>query len=106
MESSRWNRRSFLKTSAAAAVGMGIVSTARSQGANDKIRAAVIGLKGRGGSHIDGFLDQKGVDVVALCDVDASVLDSRVKEVEKRTQAKPAALTDMRKLFEDKSIDV
>ncbi len=100
------NRRSFLKTSTAAAAAIGMAGHSRVFGANDRIRAAVIGLHGRGLSHINGFLDQKGVDVVALCDVDEAVLTGRVTEVEKRTSHKPAAYTDLRKLFEDKSIDL
>ncbi|MBI4607028.1 MAG: Gfo/Idh/MocA family oxidoreductase [Planctomycetes bacterium] len=106
MDKITWNRRSFLRTSAAAAVGLGIVGQSRAFGANDKIRAAVIGLKGRGGSHIDGFLDQKGVEVAALCDIDEGVLNGRLADVEKRTGQKPAACADVRKLLEDKSIDV
>ena len=101
-----FNRRSFLKTSSVAAAALGVVGHSRAFGANDKIRAAVIGLHGRGESHIDGFLDQKDVEVAALCDIDESVLNGRVDQVEKRTKQKPAAYTDLRKLFDDKSIDV
>jgi len=111
MQKRDWNRRSFLKTSAAAAVGLGAAARAAAdattaQGANEKIRAAVVGINGRGEAHIDGFLDQKDVEVAALCDVDESVLNARVAQVEKRTGKKPAAYTDLRKLYEDKSIDV
>jgi predicted dehydrogenase len=100
-------RRTFLKSSTAAlACGLGIVGQARALGANEKIRAAVVGFKGRGGSHIDGFNDQKDVEVVALCDIDESVLNKGVADLEKKTQKKPEAYTDLRKLYEDKSIDV
>src|SRR4030095_5383154 len=57
-------------------------------------------------SHIDGFLDQKDVELAALCDIDESVLDQRLEQVEKGSKKKPDRYFDMRKLFEDKSIDV
>ena len=98
-------RRTFLKATTAIA-GLGIVGQARALGANEKIRVAVIGVKGRGGNHIDEFSKQKDVEIVALCDVDENQLPSRVAELEKSTQRKPATFTDLRKLYEDKSIDV
>lgn len=101
----RIQRRQFLKGSTAAvAYGLGVAGTSRVLGANDAIRAAVIGLKGRGGDHIGGFLGIPGVEVAALCDVDERVLASRAADVEKRTGKKPATFVDMRKLFEDSSI--
>jgi predicted dehydrogenase len=45
------------------------------------------------------------VDLVALCDVDQSVLNEASKFVESKRQKAPAAFTDLRKLLEDKSID-
>jgi len=103
------HRRDFLKTTtqvtAAAAIGWNAIGKARAD-SNDTLRAAVIGIHGRGGSHIDGFQDQKGVEVVALCDVDESVLQKKAEDFEKRTQKKVATFTDLRKLLEDKSIDV
>jgi len=103
----RIKRRAFLKRSTAAvACGLGIVAESRALGASAKIRAAVVGLNGRGQSHIEGFGNLKDVEVVALCDIDQGVLDRRVAEVEKKTGSKPAAYTDMRKMYEDKSIDV
>ncbi|MBI4586464.1 MAG: Gfo/Idh/MocA family oxidoreductase [Planctomycetes bacterium] len=102
-------RRDFLKTTtsitAAAAIGLSPFGKARAD-ANDTIRAAVIGLHGRGGSHVDGFQHQKGVEVAALCDVDENVLEKAAREFEKRTGKKVATYTDLRRLLEDKSIDV
>ena len=51
------NRRSFIKSSAlgAAAMSMPARSWAQVAGANDDIRLAVVGFKGRGGDHIRGL---------------------------------------------------
>ena len=70
------------------------------------MRAAVIGFGGRGGSHIDAFSSLKGVRLVALCDADQKILDGGVKKMSEKLEAPVAGFTDIRKLLEDKSIDV
>jgi predicted dehydrogenase len=46
------------------------------------------------------------VEVAALCDIDEHVLNERLDQFEKATHKRPRAFTDMRKVLEDKSIDV
>jgi predicted dehydrogenase len=46
------------------------------------------------------------VELAALCDIDESVLNTRLDDVEKMGNKRPAAFVDYRKLLEDKSIDV
>jgi predicted dehydrogenase len=75
------------------------------RGANDDIRVAVAGINGRGGSHIKEFHGMDGVRVVALCDVDKNVLDRRAKSFQDRNE-KVDKYVDIRKLLDDKSIDV
>jgi predicted dehydrogenase len=105
-------RRDFLKDSATltagAAVGIGALkrSTAAWAGANDRVRAAVVGVR-RGKSHINGYQQLKNVEVATLCDVD----ESRMREVSKdlfedRQIATPQQEPDIRKVLEDDSIDV
>ena len=96
------NRRYFLAGSAAAG---GAVSSSALASPNDTIRMAHVGIRGQGNSHIKQVLGQKGVEIAALCDIDESVLNKRVEEVEKARKKRPAAFTDIRKLLEDKSID-
>jgi predicted dehydrogenase len=73
--------------------------------ANSRIRIALVGLRGRGRDLIRGFGRMPGVEIAALCDVDESVLAARLAAVEKMTGKRPAALTDYRKIVEDRSID-
>jgi predicted dehydrogenase len=73
--------------------------------ANDKIQIAVIGFNGRGMNHIDDYLKQPGVELVALCDADNNVLERGLAAVEKKGAARPRGYQDIRKLLEDKSID-
>ena len=99
-------RRQFVKRSIAAEVGLAwAASTAGVLGANDDIRVAVVGINGRGGSHISGFGEMKGVRVVAFCDVDQKVLAGRAQAFEKKYSKKVETYTDIRKLLESKEID-
>ena len=52
----------------------------RATGANGDIRFAVVGFGGRGMDHIDGLREVKGARMVALCDVDRTILDREVKK--------------------------
>jgi predicted dehydrogenase len=45
------------------------------------------------------------VEIAAVCDVDESILNARLGEIEKATGRRPAGHTDFRKLVDDKSID-
>ncbi len=73
--------------------------------ANDRIRIACVGVHGQGGEHIKHYLEMKDVEIAAVCDVDESVLNGRLGEIEKTSGKRPASFTDFRKLLDDKSID-
>lgn len=73
---------------------------------NDRIGAAVIGFNGQGKSHIRQLLAQPDVDIVALCDVDEAVWPLGLKIVEDAGRPKPKTYQDLRKLLEDKDVDV
>lgn len=103
------NRREFIKKSsmAAALTGISLWTPFNSwAGANDRIRVAVAGIHGQGGSHIRNFARLKNVEVVALCDVDENQFPKRLKEMEEKGLKKPKLYTDIRKLLDDKDIDV
>jgi hypothetical protein len=65
-----FSRRSFLKTSAAAATALGFPAIVRSQSPNSDIRVGVVGFNGRGNSHISDLLKINGVKITGLCDVE------------------------------------
>ena len=93
------NRRYFLLGAGAA------VAAKKPLHANDTLRVACVGIRGRGRDHIRGFGALPDVELAALCDVDESVLQTRLDDVEKMGKRRPAAFTDFRKLLEDQSID-
>jgi predicted dehydrogenase len=72
---------------------------------NDTVRVACVGVRGRGRSHIRAYTQMPNVEIAAVCDIDESVLNTRLGEIEKAKGKRPAGHTDLRKLLEDKSID-
>ena len=80
---------------------------ASSKSPNDRVRAAVIGLRGRGRSHIRALenLESENVEIAAMCDIDESVLADRLRDHSDRTGNRPAVFHDIRRLLEDNSID-
>ena len=103
-------RRSFLKTSLAtgtAALICGTKGQVSVHGANDRLRIAVAGLNGRGGSHINGWLGQKNVEIAYLIDPDEKAVARKMSEVEKKTKGKfnTKGISDIRQALADKSVD-
>jgi predicted dehydrogenase len=89
------NRRTFLKTStgAAAAVALsGLPSYAQS---SDKLRIAVIGCGGRGGSNLRGVSSEH---IAVLCDVDGNNLDKAAAQFPKARKER-----DFRRVFDHAS---
>ena len=106
------NRRDFLNDTAtstiAAAAAMGVMTStakAKSVSANDKIGLGMIGVGGRGNSHLTGFGRRDDCHVVAVCDVNRNTLDRARKWVEDNRGHKPEAHEDMRELLRNPTID-
>ncbi|MDR2472748.1 MAG: Gfo/Idh/MocA family oxidoreductase, partial [Tannerella sp.] len=74
--------------------------------ANDRIRVAVIGIRGQGQDHIRQYQSLPDVEVAALCDVDSNLFAPVIKKYfTDKGLREPKTYIDMRKLFEDKTID-
>ncbi|MDP2415552.1 Gfo/Idh/MocA family protein [Daejeonella sp.] len=109
-------RRDFIKKSLIGGAGLaigGMGFSAKSYGsilgANDRINVAVIGIRGRGVSHIDAWCELKeshNVRLKTLCDTDEQFFDPRSKTVFDKTGIKPSTEWDMRKVLDDKEIDI
>jgi predicted dehydrogenase len=97
------NRRSFTQKSMLAGAGL-LLPHSRIMGANDSIRLAVVGMRWKGGEHVNQFRKVKTVRVAALCDVDQVILDRETKKFTDDNE-KIDRYGDVRKLLDDKSID-
>ena len=62
------DRRTFLTTAAGLAVGTRL-SAATAQGANNRVRVAIIGTGGRARGLMNQLKPIAGVEIVAVCDV-------------------------------------
>jgi len=97
------NRRHFFMSSVAA--GTAALRSSSLASPNDTVRVACVGVRGQGRAHISHYAKMANVEIAAICDIDESVLNARLADVEKLGKKRPAAYTDLRKLLEDKSID-
>ena len=102
------SRRSFIKKSAAATALLSVPTIIPSKvfGANDRVNAAVLGVNGRGKSHIEGLMEQPNVQITTFVDPDLVVGNQRAKEFETKYGKTVKVVQDMRKAFDDKDIDV
>jgi predicted dehydrogenase len=108
-----FTRRQFLEDSmlaatAALAPPAAVASAAQSKksSANERLSVAVIGAGIRGPAHAGAFAGQDDCDVVAICDADINRARRHADGVGKRQNRNVAAYQDLRKIVDDKSIDV
>ncbi|MFM7844020.1 MAG: Gfo/Idh/MocA family protein [Planctomycetota bacterium] len=74
--------------------------------AQDRLVVAVMGVNGRGSYLSSVFSANSGAVVAAVCDVDERALGKGVAAVEKATGKAPRTERDLRRLLDDKSIDI
>lgn len=109
---SNWSRREFLENSmwaaAVAALAGQQATPSFAQEATDgkKLKVCVVGVNGRGGSHIAGFGERKDCVIAAIVDADSAVAERKADDIAKRFGTRPTIYTDMRKAFADKTIDI
>jgi predicted dehydrogenase len=107
------NRRDFLKDSAAltaalAGADLAVADEVKAKEGkkDDLLRVAVIGVHGRGMSHVSGFSGRNNCTVTTICDADEAVIGRAMKAVETKEGKAPRFVQDIRKVVEDKNIDV
>jgi len=109
------SRRNFLKktiTGSAVLMAGGILpgfsaaNYRRIIGANDLIRASIMGVNSRGNALAQNFAYQDECEVIHICDVDSRVIDKCINNVKKIQQQLPRKFDDFRKSLEDKDVDL
>ena len=89
---------------ASAALGTGLAASASAK-QSDTVRVGVVGIRGRGRTHIREFASIPGVRVSHLCDVDERLFAATLSEVEQTAGYRPAVETDIRRLVERDDLD-
>jgi predicted dehydrogenase len=103
------SRRVFLKQSGLLSAALAAWSPAtlivQAKSPNGTVRVGVIGCNGRGKDHIAGYLGVPNVEIAYVCDVDSRALDRGVALVAQKQARKPSAVTDLRRMLEDRDLD-
>jgi predicted dehydrogenase len=104
------SRRSFLRNSSlvtAAVIGGVHTQTGFSRSlVNSQFSTAIVGVNGRGGTHIGEIIRADNATITHICEVDSSVAASRAAAIAQKQGSEPAIVPDIRKLMDDKSIDI
>ncbi|MDE0629690.1 MAG: Gfo/Idh/MocA family oxidoreductase [Bryobacterales bacterium] len=99
-------RRNFVT---GAAMGAGLAAASRQASAqvapSDTVRLGVVGIRGRGRSHIREFAAMPDVRVAYLCDVDERLFGEGISEAERIGGYSPETETDIRRLLERDDLD-
>jgi predicted dehydrogenase len=111
---SQINRRKFLKRSLSATAGSYLALSSASSlmpsalGANNEVRVAVAGIRGRGNGHMNHFQGLPGVSVVALIEPDEQILAERLGQFKEKYKVGDSAIkgyADVRNALDRKDID-
>jgi predicted dehydrogenase len=111
------NRRDFLHDTAALAAlvagtnltGCSAAEPTTAENKNqpsEQLHVAIVGVHGRGLDHVGGFTGKHGCVVTTICDVDEGVIGPAMSRIEKVQGKAPRYEKDIRKVLEDKSIDI
>lgn len=103
-------RRGFLRHTAGMAGAMSTTAMAQDNqrviDANDRIRIALIGCGGMGRGNLTQFLHLKGLECVALADVDDTNAAKALKLIEQQGAKAPDLVTrDFRRILDRKDVD-
>ena len=112
---SKRNRRQFLEESMLATAAAVAANSAgkvfgedqpQSRSPNERLNVVVVGVNGRGGSHIGAFAGRKDTVITHICDVDQNVGGKKALEVGKRQGVVPKFEEDIRRVLDDKTVDI
>lgn len=103
-------KKSVLGTAGLTIGGMGFSSKSYASiiGSNDRLNLAIIGIRSRGGAHLNAICALKkshNINLRTLCDTDEQFFASRSKQVADKIGDKPSTEWDMRKVLDDSEID-
>lgn len=97
------SRRTFVFGAGGAVVSH--LAARKALAANDKVRVAVLGVNGRGKSHIQGIMSQPDAEVAVLCDPDLKVAEERASQFQKTYGKKVEIEQDLRKVLDRRDVD-
>src|SRR5439155_16488397 len=111
------NRREFIRDSAALSAlfaSLGELNARPAKDAkaakkgdiHDRLRIAVVGVNGRGRDHVKELAGRPDCLVATICDADQAVIGPAMTLAENKQHKTPKYEQDIRKVLEDKTIDI
>jgi len=80
-------------------------SAVRVWGANDKVNVGIVGLGGRGSSHLNTYTSLNEAHVMALCDVNQAAREKAQATLTRKNLEKAKEFEDMRQMFADPNVE-
>jgi len=80
-------------------------SAVRVWGANDKVNIGIVGLGGRGSSHLNIYTGLSEAQVVGLCDVNQAAREKAQATLARKGLEKAREFEDMRQMFADPKVE-
>ena len=80
-------------------------SAVRVWGANDKVNVGIVGLGGRGTTHLNNYTGLSQAQVVALCDVNQAARERAQATLSKKSLERAREFQDMREMFADQKVE-
>lgn len=102
------SRRQFHVLTAATAAATALTSSQRihAAGPNEKLGVAVVGVNGRGMSHVGGFGANERAEIRAIVDIDEKVGEKRAEEIGEKYGKRPTVYRDLRQALDSADIDI
>jgi predicted dehydrogenase len=110
------DRRSFINPSAVISAAMAALrgtplladepKPAQKRSPGELLNVCVVGVNGRGMSHVGGFNGNFDCRITTICDVDSKVVGQAMKKVGDKNRQEPKFEQDIRRVLDDKSIDI
>src|SRR5688500_12337128 len=96
------DRRTFVKSSLALPA---LVARGSADKPNKKVVLGVLGARIRGPQLLRSFTAFDDVEIAYVCDPDLRLIPKALEAINRKHKRQPKAVQDMRKVFEDKSVD-
>jgi len=104
---SKITRRRFVRTSVTAAAAVSAFPhIAKAKNPNEKLGVSVIGVLGRGQTHIRAYLGDGRTVIRYVVDVDEKVGRQRARQIAEKQGVEPKFVRDMRESFDDPGVDI
>jgi predicted dehydrogenase len=106
---SKLDRRTFIKKSAIAGIGGGVLlssPTILAGSPNETINFAVVGIRSRGKAHVEAVQEVENAKVTWVCDVDDTIIEEHQKWSQETVGYTSKVEKDFRKLLEKDDVDV